>query len=63
MKKFASLLAIASSVLVCGFYRGRFILSGDQEAPGHKVDITLIVDPDQVKRDADTVKTKARLID
>jgi hypothetical protein len=63
MKKFASLLAVASIVLVFGFYRGWFILSGGQEASGHKVDVTLTVDPDQVKRDADTVKTKVRLTD
>ena len=64
MKRFCAFLTAASILVVCfGFYRGWFSVASNQAATSNKVGVTLSVDPDQVKRDADTVKTKVRLAD
>ncbi|MBC7816907.1 MAG: hypothetical protein IAG10_08480 [Planctomycetaceae bacterium] len=47
-------------IVILGFLRGWFTLSGSREAVGRKVDVHLTVDPDKVNQDAETVKDKAK---
>ena len=61
MNKFLKMLLV---VLICvagiGFYRGWFSVSSHSpDAEHHKVDLSLTVDGDKVKADAETVKEKA----
>ena len=61
MKRFCSLLIVlAVIVVILGYYRGWFTVSGGREAVSHKVGVNLTVDPDKVKADALTVKDKAK---
>ena len=54
------LIVIAVLVICLGFYRGWFTLWSGRDVIGNKVNVNLTVDPDKVKQDVDTVKTKAR---
>lgn len=47
-------------IVIVGFSRGWFTLSGSREAVGRKVDVHLTVDPDKVNQDAETVKETAK---
>ncbi len=47
-------------IVVVGFSRSWFTLSGSREAVGRKLDVHLTVDPDKVNQDAQTVKEKAK---
>ena len=61
MKKTCLFLTLLTVIVVSvGFYRGWFAVSGNREAVSHKVDVSLTVDPDKVKEDAEAVKDKAK---
>ena len=55
-KRCWTLIVLALGVVGLGFYRGRFVLSGDTGS--HKVDVNLTVDPDKMKEDAESVQDK-----
>jgi hypothetical protein len=56
----AVLLVLLVGVVAVGFYRGWFTLSSQSQGAGsNKVNISLTVDPDKVKADAETVQNKA----
>lgn len=60
MRRLSSfLIVLVILVIVIGFYRGWFTLSGGRESNGNRIDVNLAVDPDKVKQDAETVKEKA----
>ena len=53
------LLVLALCVAVLGFYRGWFSLSSrGRDAESNKVNVSLTVDPDKMKEDAEKVKEK-----
>ena len=53
------LLVLALCVAVLGFYRGWFSLSSyGRDAESNKVNVSLTVDPDKMKADAEKVKEK-----
>jgi len=60
MRIIKALLVLALCVAVLGFYRGWFSLSSSRgrDAESNKVNVSLTVDPDKVKEDAETVKDK-----
>ena len=60
MKKRGAVLTVLAIVIVAlGFYRGWFALSRPaSDAGSNKVKVSLTVDPDKVKQDAETVKEK-----
>jgi hypothetical protein len=53
------LFVIAVLVIGLGFYRGWFTLWSGREAIGNKVNLNLTLDPDKMKQDVETVKTKS----
>jgi len=61
MKIIKVLLVLAICVAVLGFYRGWFSLSShSREAGSHKVEVSLTVDPDKVKEDAEKAKDQTK---
>ena len=59
MKRGAVLTVLAIVIVALGFYRGWFALSSPaSDAGSNKVKVSLTVDPDKVKQDAETVKEK-----
>lgn len=54
------LMTLALCVVGIGFYQGWFVLSSSsQDSSSKKVNISLTVDPDKVKEDAQLAKDKA----
>ena len=52
-------LVLALCVAVVGFYRGWFSLSSHgRDAGSNKINVSLTVDPDKVKEDAEKAKDK-----
>jgi hypothetical protein len=52
-------LVLALCVAVLGFYRGWFSLSSrGRDAESNKINVSLTVDPDKMKDDAEKVKEK-----
>jgi len=59
MRFIKAVLVLALCVAVLGFYRGWFSLSSHgRDAESNKVSVSLTVDPDKVKEDAEKVKEK-----
>jgi len=60
MRIIKAVLVLALCIAVLGFYRGWFSLSSrGLDAESNKVNVSLTVDPDKVKEDAEKVKEKA----
>lgn len=54
---FAFLVVLVLCVVGIGFYRGWFtVATPSADTEGSKVDVSLTVDPDKVRADAETVK-------
>jgi hypothetical protein len=59
MKKLYTLILVFVVIVIAiGFYRGWFAISGARQPESNKVDISLTLDPDKVKLDAESVKEK-----
>jgi hypothetical protein len=60
MKKFSIfILVLVLCVAIVGLYRGWFVFSSGRQPESNKVDVSLTMDPDKVKEDANAVKEKA----
>jgi hypothetical protein len=59
-RRFAFLVVLVLCIVGIGFYRNWFtVTSPSLDTESHKVNVSLTVDPDKVKADAETVKEKA----
>ncbi len=59
MRFMKMLLVLAVCLTVLGFYRGWFSLSSHgRDAQSNKVNVSVTVDPDRMKEDAETLKEK-----